>query len=85
MIFPPSFFDVMMHLLVHLASEAMIARSVQYRWMYPIKRYLHTLKNYIRSRAHPDGSIAEGYVADECLTFCSRYLHGIETRFNQVE
>lgn len=23
---------------------------------------------------NPEGSIAEGYVADECLTFCSRYL-----------
>uniref|UniRef100_A0A2N9I4P1 DUF4218 domain-containing protein n=1 Tax=Fagus sylvatica TaxID=28930 RepID=A0A2N9I4P1_FAGSY len=76
MIFPPSFFDVMMHLPVHLASEAMIAGPVQYRWMYPIERYLHTLKNYVRNRAHLDGSIAEGYVADECLTFCSRYLHG---------
>ena len=63
----------------------MIVGPVQYRWMYPIERYLHTLKNYVRNRAHPEGSIAEGYVADECLTFCSRYLHGIETRFNRVE
>jgi hypothetical protein len=85
MIFPPSFFDVMMHLPVHLASEAMIAGPVQYRWMYPIERYLHTLKNYVRNRAHPDGSIVEGYVACECLTFCSRYFHGIEIRFNRVE
>ena len=80
--FPPSFFDVMMHLPVHLAGEAMIAGPMQYRWMYPIERYLHTLKNYVCNRAHLEGSIAEGYVADKCLTFCSRYLHGIETRFN---
>ena len=85
MIFPPSFFDVMMHLPVHLAGEAMIAGPVQYRWMYPIERYLRTLKNYVRNLACPEGSIAEGYLIDECLTFCSRYFHGIETRFNRVE
>ena len=38
----------------------------------------------MKNRAQPEGSIAEGYVAEECLTFCSRYLEGIETRFNRV-
>lgn len=47
-------------------------------------RYLGRLKSYVRNRAQPEGSIAEGYLAEECLTFCSRYLEGIETRFNQV-
>ena len=37
-IFPPAFFDVMMHLPVHLADEAAIAGPVPYRWMYPIER-----------------------------------------------
>ncbi|KAH7838791.1 hypothetical protein Vadar_031230 [Vaccinium darrowii] len=37
-IFPPAFFDVMVHLTVHLSREAMIAGPVQYRWMYPIER-----------------------------------------------
>ncbi|XP_075645463.1 uncharacterized protein LOC142616510 [Castanea sativa] len=60
MIFPPLFFDVMMHLPIHLAGEAMIAGPVQYRWMYPIERYLQTLKNYVRNSAYPEGSIVEG-------------------------
>ena len=34
----------------------------------------------MRNRSRPEGSIAEGYLAEECLTFCSRYLHGVETR-----
>lgn len=38
-IFPPSFFDSMEHLPVHLAYEARIAGPVQYRWMYPFERY----------------------------------------------
>ena len=37
-IFPLAFFDVMVHLPIHLANEAKIAGSVQYRWMYPIER-----------------------------------------------
>ena len=36
-IFPPSFFDVMEHLPVHLPYEARIAGPVQYRWMYPLR------------------------------------------------
>lgn len=42
-----------------------------------------TLKSFVRNRAHPEGSIAEGYLAHECLIFCSRYLSGVETTFNR--
>lgn len=84
-IFPPSFFDIMVHLSVHLASEAKIAGSVHYRWMYPIERYLSTRKSYVRNRSKPEGSIAEGYLAEECLLFCSLYLSpDIETRHNRT-
>ncbi|XP_038976111.1 uncharacterized protein LOC120107031 [Phoenix dactylifera] len=43
------------------------------------------LKDYVRNRAYPEGSIAEGYIAEECLTFCSRYLEGVETVFNRPQ
>lgn len=36
-IIPPSFFTVMVYLVMHLASEVKIASPVQYCWMYPIK------------------------------------------------
>jgi hypothetical protein len=38
MIFPPSFFDSMEHLLIHLLFDAKVGGSVQYRWMYPFER-----------------------------------------------
>ncbi|XP_075093198.1 uncharacterized protein LOC107829616 isoform X2 [Nicotiana tabacum] len=85
MIFPPAFFDVMVHLAVHLPREAMYGGPVQYRWMYKIERFLCKLKHYVRNKARPEGSIAEGYLIDECLTFCSMYLTGIETRFNRED
>lgn len=38
-IFPPAFFDIMVHLAVHLPREAKLVGPVGYRWMYPIERY----------------------------------------------
>lgn len=37
-IFPPSFFNITVHLITHLAEEARVAGPVQYRWMYSIER-----------------------------------------------
>ncbi|XP_035547370.1 uncharacterized protein LOC118348907 [Juglans regia] len=85
MIFPPSFFDVMVHLALHLPREALLAGPVQYRWMYPFERFLGRFKQYVKNKARPEGSIAEAYIHVECLTFCSMYLDDIETRFNRPE
>ena len=50
MIFPPSFFDSMEHLLIHLPFEAKAGGPVQYRWMYPFERLDITLQcnSYIK-------------------------------------
>ncbi|KAH0657059.1 hypothetical protein KY285_031941 [Solanum tuberosum] len=70
-VFPPSFFDVMVHLPIHLATEAKIAGPIHYRWMYPVERWLYFLKSLIGNRACPEGCIAGGYIAHECLSmFC---------------
>ena len=50
-IFPPAFFDVMVHLAVHLPYEAKLRGPVQYGWMYPIERLLCTLKRFVRNMA----------------------------------
>ncbi|KAK6137042.1 hypothetical protein DH2020_029215 [Rehmannia glutinosa] len=84
-IYPPAFFDVMVHLPIHLPNEALLGGPVHFRWMYPIERSLCDLKQSVRNKAHPEGSVAEAYIAKECLTFCSMYLRGIETRFNREE
>ncbi|XP_074560566.1 uncharacterized protein LOC141816719 [Curcuma longa] len=84
-IFPPAFFDIMVHLAVHLPREAMLAGPVSSRWMYPFERYLGRLKKYVRNKARPEGSIAEGYIVNEALTFSSLYMSQIETRFTRPE
>ncbi|CAN6692225.1 unnamed protein product [Malus baccata var. baccata] len=82
-IFPPAFFDIMVHLPVHLADEAALAGHVPYRWMYPIERYLQTLKRNVRNKGRPEGFMAEANLVDECLSFCSMYLTGVESRRNR--
>ena len=73
--FPPSFFDVMEHTLVHLVDELEICGPVGGRWMYPCERYLGTLKSFVRNKAQPEASMAKGYVAEEALGFCTEYLN----------
>ena len=73
--FPPSFFDVMEHTLVHLVDEIELCGPVGGRWMYPCERYLGTLKSFVRNKAQPEASMAKGYVAEEALGFCTEYLN----------
>ncbi|XP_063939737.1 uncharacterized protein LOC135148446 [Daucus carota subsp. sativus] len=73
-IFPPAFFDIMVHLPIHLCKEIEFGGPVHLRWMFGIERYLSKLKSYVRNRSKPEGCIAEGYMVEECLTFCSRFL-----------
>lgn len=82
-IFPPSFFDIMEHLIVHLVEEVKLGGPVRFRWMYYVERYLMTLKRYVPNQARPEGSIAEGYFVEECMTFCSRYLDDVESKLNR--
>ncbi|CAL2270202.1 unnamed protein product [Prunus armeniaca] len=37
MICPPAFFTSMMHVMVHLPEEALVAGPINYHWMYPIE------------------------------------------------
>ena len=72
--FPPTFLNVMTHLPVHLVEQLFICGPVHCRWMYPIERYMKTLKDYVRTQAHPEGSIAEGYRLEDILGFCTEYM-----------
>ena len=49
MYFPPSFFDIMVHLIVHLVREIRLCGPVFLRWMYPVERYMKVLKGYTKN------------------------------------
>jgi len=73
-IFPPTFFDVMVHLAVQLPNEALLRGPVQYRWMYPIERRLGTLKNFVSNMGRPEGSIANAYMVTILANWKSKSL-----------
>ncbi|GJY86540.1 hypothetical protein Tco_0500566 [Tanacetum coccineum] len=77
--------EVMIHLVIHLPQEALEGGSIPNRWMYPFERYMKKLKNYVRNKAKPEGSIAEGYVAEEALTFNSHYSQDVTIKFNRPD
>ncbi|GJR38972.1 hypothetical protein Tco_1214656, partial [Tanacetum coccineum] len=84
-IFPESFFDMMIHLLIHLPSEVKKGGPPEYRWMFPFERKMRELKGYVKNNARPEGCIVQRYIDKECLTFCSMYLNDVDTIFNKVE
>lgn len=71
---PPRFFDVMSHLVIHLVDELAICGPVHAPWCYSIERYMGQLAKYVRDKARPEASMAQGYVADEALGFCTEYF-----------
>ena len=77
--FPPAFFDVMVHLTVHLPREIKLCGPVWLRWMYSMERYMKILKGYVRNRHRPEGCIIECYIAEEAVEFCSEYLANART------
>ncbi|XP_078161105.1 uncharacterized protein LOC144557158 [Carex rostrata] len=77
MYFPPSFFDVMVHLVVHIVREIKICGPVFLRYMYPFERFMGILKSYVRNRHRPEGSIVEGYSTEEVIEFCTNYMTGV--------
>ena len=72
--FPPSFFDIMVHLTVHLGREARLGGLVHFRWMYPFERYIKVLKEFVQNTTRLEGCISECYLAEECIQFCNNVL-----------
>ncbi|XP_042437115.1 uncharacterized protein LOC122023089 [Zingiber officinale] len=76
--FPPSFFDIMLHLTVHLVREVQLCGPVYFRWMYPFERCMKVLKSYVGIRKYPEGCIVRRYAAEEAVEFCSEYLNDLD-------
>jgi len=82
--FLPTFLNVMTHLPLHLVEQLFICGPVHCRWMYPIERYLNTLKDYVRTYARPEESIAEGYYLEDTLGFCTEYMTRYKATMHRV-
>ena len=74
LVFPPSFFNIMTHLLVHLVEEIAILGPVFLHNMFPFERFMGVLKKYVHNRARPEGSISKGYGTEEVIEFCIDFI-----------
>jgi hypothetical protein len=74
LLFSPSFFNIMTHLLVHLVKEIRILGPVFLHNMFPFKRFMGVLNKYVRNHARPEESISKGYGTEEVIEFCVNFL-----------
>ena len=78
LVFPPSFFNIMTHLLVHLVKEISILGPVFLHNMFPFERFMGVLKKYVHNRARLEGSIAKGYGTEEVIEFCVDFIPDLD-------
>ena len=67
MFFPPSLFDVMVHLTVDLVDEIKYYGHVFLRNMYSFERFMGILKRFCQNQNHPEASILQGYTMEEVV------------------
>ena len=75
----------MIHLVFCLPEEEILGGPIYMVLMYTFEQFLKKLKEYVKNRERPEGSITERYVVDEALIFCSMYLEGVKIKFNQLD
>lgn len=76
--FPTSILNIQLHLLVHLVDEVALAGTVHTRWMFYLERFMKTLKGFVRQKARPEGSMAEGWLVQESCVWISEYLGRVD-------
>ena len=72
--FSTIFFDVMVHLPIHLAREAELGGPVQYRWMYVTERSMFHLKRKVKNLSRVEGFIVAQSINEETSQFASYYF-----------
>jgi hypothetical protein len=59
--FPPSFFDLMLHLTAHLTREIWFLRPSYLHQMFPYDRFYGFLISLVHNRLFPEGAIVRVY------------------------
>jgi hypothetical protein len=72
--FPPSFFDLMLHLTAHLAREIWFLGPTYLHQMFPYERLYGFLKSLVHNRLFPEGAIVCGYKTIEAVEWAMGYM-----------
>jgi hypothetical protein len=60
--------------MIHIVPEIIDLGPVFLHNMYALERYNGIVKRFVRNRSHPDGSIIQGFISEECVEFCTDYM-----------
>jgi hypothetical protein len=78
MCFPLAFFDIMVHLVVHLVPQIEALGLMYLHEMWTYEHFMSILNGYVSTRARPEASMVEGYLTEEVIEFggpfCNRVL-----------
>ena len=72
--FPPSMLTIQVHLMVHVVDEVEMAGTVHCRMMFFLEHFMKMLKGFVRQRARPEGSMAEGWIVQESLVYIAEWI-----------
>ena len=65
-------------LCVHIVDDIIDLGPSFLHNMMPFERMNGIIKGFVRNMSHPDGSIVQGYLTQECISFCENFLYGAD-------
>lgn len=74
MCFPPSYFDIMPHLMMHMVDQIQQLGPMYLHQKWTYERFMSTLNRYVHNRAYPEGSMIEAYITEKAVNWCMRYI-----------
>jgi hypothetical protein len=72
--FPPTYYDISVHLLVHLVDQIRALDPMYMHQMFPFERLMKVFRRYVRNRFRPEGGMVKGWSMEEAIEFCTYYL-----------
>ena len=67
--FPHSFFDIMVHLTVHVVRNVRLCGPIYLRWMYPFERFMKVLKAMYKIVIGPKVASLNAILQKKALSF----------------
>jgi hypothetical protein len=72
--FPPTYFDISLHLLIHLVDQIRALSPMYLHQTFPFERLMKVFRMYVRNRFRTEGGMVEGWSTEETIEFCTYYL-----------
>ena len=79
---PPTFLNAQEHYLIHQVEEIELCGPVHTRSMWMVESQMKSLKDLVRQRACPEGSMVGGYMVCQCMVYISEYIPKLEENMN---